>query len=811
MPYYQGDFVLDGAQVTHPVGGESATYFDFEQFEQIDISTGGNDITKRTSGVSISLVTKRGTNEIRGSARYLITDDDLFWFFKESDPDVDPGEFPPGQEGVETTNVDSIENYGFELGGPLLRDRVWLWGSYGDNDTKEVKVNGFDQLSILESMALKLNAQLSDANSLVTSWNTTDKQIPERGNGPGTAYEATWLSEAPVSLFKLEDSHVFSGNLFLTATWAKLDLGWDLTANGCIAGGGCDSAAETLLDADGVWRNSMVSGGQELRSDEYKLDGSYFFGTGHTSHELRFGARYREVETQEVFAWPGGRNLFHLAGGLLGLPAGFGVFSAVRGSGEDYTQKDRALWIQDTLSRDAWTINVGLRYDHSDGFNNPLSIAANPAVPEIMPAIEYAGGEPDGLDWRTVSPRLGITYALGEERKTLVRASFARFAQALTWTEFARVHPAGLAYAYFYFADANGDDMWQENEENLGLAWTWGFDPADPTAFETANRTDPGLGPDLTDELVLGVQHAFLPELVAGLDLTWRNRSDIHDNRLLVRECVTESCDSGLVREARRDDYISYDSEEVTHPDGRPHSVDFYGLRPGLELTGGTLLTNGDREVEYWGATLSLTKRLSNRWMLGSFLNYGRPEWDIPDSFFAFDDPTDADPFGQVGLGGAFGSGDSDNDGQVYAQGGGRWHELVMHSGWSFNVHGMFQIAPERLWAFNVAGNVYGREGYPRPLFTRDFVPGERVKSAQAVEDLEDFRYSDVYTFDLRFEKEFSLTGNLGLALSADLFNVFNSGVVLERDNQLGQPQENYVLETLSPRIWRLGIRLNWR
>ena len=77
--------------------------------------------------------------------------------------------------------------------------------------------------------------------------------------------------------------------------------------------------------------------------------------------------------------------------------------------------------------------------------------------------------------------------------------------------------------------------------------------------------------------------------------------------------------------------------------------------------------------------------------------------------------------------------------------------------------------------------------------------------------DPEDFRYAEVYTFDLGLQKEFSIAGNFSLGVSADLFNVFSNGVVLERDNWLSGGDANYVLETLIPRIWRLGVRLIWR
>lgn len=75
----------------------------------------------------------------------------------------------------------------------------------------------------------------------------------------------------------------------------------------------------------------------------------------------------------------------------------------------------------------------------------------------------------------------------------------------------------------------------------------------------------------------------------------------------------------------------------------------------------------------------------------------------------------------------------------------------------------------------------------------------------------DDFRYEDVYTVDLRLEKELRAWGHGALSLSADLFNALNDGTVLRRETRLGLGSSNYVVETLSPRIWRLGVRLGWK
>jgi hypothetical protein len=434
----QNDWLIDGVQITDmDVNGASPTFYDLEQFDQVELSTGGNDLSKATAGISVNMVTKRGTNEIRGSARYLVTDKDLFWFFKQSSPDVDPDDFPPGQgTEIEATQVDRIENYGFDLGGPLVRDRLWLWGSFGRNDYSATLVNGFPEKNQTEQIALKINAQPSRSNSLLASWNDGGKTAASLGIGPRVAWEAAWDQKGPgATVTKIEDTQIFSSQLLVTGRWARVESDFSLISNGCLVAGSCQAAKEYLWDANGVDQNSFWSGTVDLPSSEWKLDGSYFFGTGAISHELAFGGRLREFESSDSFHYPGGRNIGHWAGENLDLPDGQGMFFAQRGEGPPVTQDYTSLWVQDTLTSGRWTVNAGLRYDLQRGENQPFDVPANPALPEYLPALDFQGNDGGGFDWESVSPRIGVTYALGEERETLLRASFSRFAGALGGTQ----------------------------------------------------------------------------------------------------------------------------------------------------------------------------------------------------------------------------------------------------------------------------------------------------------------------------------------------------------------------------------------
>ena len=73
-------YKVDGATVTDNTygnpfqrqNGGTNTYFDFSTFQDVEVSTGGSLLEQQNSGVTINVVTKRGTNELKGSARFPV-------------------------------------------------------------------------------------------------------------------------------------------------------------------------------------------------------------------------------------------------------------------------------------------------------------------------------------------------------------------------------------------------------------------------------------------------------------------------------------------------------------------------------------------------------------------------------------------------------------------------------------------------------------------------------------------------------------------------------------------------------------------
>src|SRR5687767_1309978 len=124
-PRNDGTWNIDGVNITDMgATGSSPTYYDFDTFEEMQITTGGSDPRIQTSGVQMNMVTKRGTNDYSGSGRYLYV------------PGSTSAEASVPKEAAGylslTNNVNYVRDYGIELGGPIWRDRIWVWGARGD-------------------------------------------------------------------------------------------------------------------------------------------------------------------------------------------------------------------------------------------------------------------------------------------------------------------------------------------------------------------------------------------------------------------------------------------------------------------------------------------------------------------------------------------------------------------------------------------------------------------------------------------------------------------------------------------------------
>jgi hypothetical protein len=206
--------------------------------------------------------------------------------------------------------------------------------------------------------------------------------------------------------------------------------------------------------------------------------------------------------------------------------------------------------------------------------------------------------------------------------------------------------------------------------------------------------------------------------------------------------------------------------------------------------------------VRYNGLGLTVTKRLSNRWMLRGFLQYSVGEWNVPESFVVNENPN-PQQFA------------SDVDGALFGEqsGFGGGGNVFLESTWSWNLNGMYQIAPDRPYGFNIAANLYGRQGYPVPYYVTYSGADNLGRQNLSLLDgeLDRFRVDDIFSADLRLEKEFATVSDFGFTFSIDIFNIFNSAYVMQRERRSAVTIYDWLDQTLAPRVWRLGVRINWR
>src|SRR4051812_14061090 len=803
----QAVWSVDGVVITDMAAlGSSPAYYDFDAFEEMQVTTGGSDTTIATGGVVLNMVTKRGTNEWRGSGRYYY--DDKSW---QSNTDTGSVDFPANQVAFKQGNrIVNVYDYGAEVGGPIVKDRLWIWGSYGRQKVHLLTIADVSDRTDLKTENIKLNAQILPSNSATAFYFNSEKVKIGRNASPTRPQETTWdqghFGDKPTA-YKVEDTHIFSSNFYLTGLYSVVNGGFELVPEGGLN-------VTSYWDQNLVWHNTFLLNQTARPQKQYKGAASSFFNTGSLSHELKFGAGYRQATVTSLTVWGG-------AGVVFNGPSVFGtarnVVEIARNGGATVENKYDSVYGQDTMTVGNLTANIGVRYDKQTGENLARSQPAAKFLPSFLPAVSVSKQD-IGFDWTNITPRLGLTYALGAERKTLLRASYSRFADQLGAGISSQLNPLGApGYAYFYTTSTGQPNFTVDQiiDPAAGpIQYSGNVNPFTGGLLQS-NALDPDLSAPLTDELLLGVEHALLPEFVVGLNLTFRRISDILAARRLVFEGSNPYSEQNINQVGRpdqRSDYVECDHgtgadlhpcNHTTLPNGHTVTVDQWYLRNGLSYRGGSFLYNSGREQEYKGASFVFNKRLANRWMLRGNVTWSDWTWSkVPGS-----DVTDPTP----PLGGGNREGDQVLQGSGTASGAKAG--VYINSKWAYSINGLYQIAPDHPWGFNAALNLTGRQGYPIPYYYRVTLPGNEngQRSFVQVTDRPDsFRHDDINIVDARIEKEFTFS-DVGLTLGIDCFNVFNEAFVLQRQHRLNVGTANFVTEITSPRIFRIGARVSFR
>ncbi len=637
---------VDGIDTTDMAAtGASPTYYDFDAFQEMTINTGGVDVSQQTSGVGVNLVTKSGTNRFKGSGRFFQTNDRY-----ESNNIT---EAQRTQGATSGNPIQDVKDFGTEMGGPLKKGRAWIWGSYGKQDIN-VGVLGFYKptadcqafkssavalaspikdinnclnadTTLLVNTNLKAEVQLFSGNKL-SLFNSLSKKDRNARNAsdlrpiettsrqsavPSTFGRKGWIT-GPSPTYKFGDQWVISDRLLVDMQYAHVGNNFIL-----------DFHEDALKDVQPTFIISNSLNGRSASQsvflrpvNSFNVNANYFLPSRlGADHALKFGGYWRDAYSESI-GHTGGNATVRFPNSVdddcSQLSTGCQV-AVTRDSHTVYDLTNVSLFAQDTITRGKATVQIGVRWDRNHDRALGASIPASPLLPDWLPAVEYSGIDPK-IIFNDISPRLGITYDLTGDGRTILRGNYARYyGQVGTAGVSGSVNPLSGVTVRYPWVDANGDKVAQTSEilaSSKPLATSGNWSATDPTFVGTQNTVDPNLKNDTTDEVIVGASREIGRSFAVDVNYIWRRYGNFSSSR---RNGITSA------------DYVEASftptASQCSVPGARCDTVTYF--YPSFQAPNVTTLSNTpDFSRSFNGVEITGRKRMANRWMMNTSFSY---------------------------------------------------------------------------------------------------------------------------------------------------------------------------------------------
>jgi len=806
---------IDGVDITDmSATGASPMYYDFDMLEEMQVTTGGADASQQTGGVGINFVTRSGTDRIRGSGRFYVTDDK----FQSDNVDDDLKR----QRAGSGAPIQNIKDYGFEVGGPIKKGRAWFWGSYGKQDIKagivgfylpdarcqQIKAGlaadpfapfstddvrqclGTDG-TLLNNYNWKVNVVPFTNNRLniQNTWGAKSKNARDasdtrpiettfrQGAAPSRFGKYGWIT-GPTPFWKLADQHVFSDRWLVDIQYAHVGNNFVLDFHE----DGLENVQPFYNINTRIWGRSYLRSGPFLRpTNSVDFTTNYFLpGAVLGDHAFKVGYRWRSANSHAELHY-GGNTIAANRGTSCATAAGNCEAWLIRDSVTDYHLNTNAAYAQDTIQAGRLTVNLGVRWDNQSEEALPSTVPAHPLASQILPQVNFAGAD-SGVTWNNISPRLGANWDLQGDGRTVAHASYAMYFGQMSPGQLSGIlNPVGAVETDFPWIDANGDNVVQSNEVDFSrlLFFSGNWDPARPSFVGTVNTVDPNIKNDRTREFIVGLDRQLTREVAVGASYIWRKYDQFSwDDRLnfgsehYVARTFTpaaSACPAGA-----RCETITYYEPTVPIP----------GVRQRTNIPG--------RDRSYNGFELTARKRMSNRWM-GNFsiaYNDAVEHWNSP---AGFEDPTNII--------------DKLHNAQFAPESGGSGIDNIFtNAKWLVKAFGQYMLP----WDFSLAANYQIRQGYPFPQAIVTPTRANRAGTATVLLDpMGEVRHDNFQILDFRFERAFTF-GDARVVPGLDVFNVSNGNTVLARRRNQNASNGNVVSGIVAPRVIRFGVRVQW-
>jgi hypothetical protein len=748
---------MDGIPITNMASYSSPMFYDFGTFEEIQIVTGGNDCSQQTGGVSINMITRRGSNRFQVVSRAFFTNKNF-----QGDNRT---------QELEDLNyvgdqINQIMDYGFQLGGPIKKDKLWFWVGYGVQDVRRISITGYPDETKLDGFNSKLNFQLLPNNRMELFFLYNIKLWNGLGTGATRPPETTLNQDWSTYFMKLQDEHIFSDNFMLALKLSYLGGPYEhIPLGGEDVQTGFDIATCTYSDSFASYRSKYPS-------YVAKLEGNYFLEKAlGGDHEFRFGLEYRLTTAREESRWAGDIIRYY----IYGIPYAAEV---TRQGIWDYGGNRYSFYINDLFTRGRLMFNLGLRLDKERSWNNDASVEASKSAPDLLPAMTYPGSHSGPTNF-TISPRIGLTYDLTGNGKTILRGNLARYGNQMGILGATVTSASSDAYAIYFWDDFNRDNQVSTNEllgyPAGGILEFGGFDPWNPGNLESTQFYDKDIKAELTDEFICGIETALFKDFSFSANFILRRY-----HRLIMDAYYDKKTQTKIMQ----GDYIGPISGSL-EVDGEIYNYEYWTLseyRPSYLLWE----NRPDYYENYTGFEIYAKKRFSKKWLMNASFTYQIHTVHYGNNGGDYYDPTNV---------------------KMLEGSRSQW----LGANWIFKVNFLYQLP----WKINFSCFANARQGYVRPQLIRVETlerarVGLGVTTDLHVEPPGNTRLPTFYNFDVSLSKNIRLSKYGTISFIIDAFNVFNFNHPLSRNNFVSSPRYNEIQIILNPRVIRFGIRYRY-
>jgi hypothetical protein len=516
----ENQWIIDGVNTTNVLKGVQGKAINNEFVQEVEVKTGGYQAEYgRALGGVINVITKSGGNDFHGDG----------FFYYDSDSTTADRLFKPDSALASMRIVDGERfDYGADLGGFLVKDRLWFFGAYNrvtlDGRVSRVASSTyvsrdeqfpFDAVESLYSGKLTWNAMTSTTivgtifadPSLTSGAAGAD---PRQGlnvqvNPIVSPDPSTWYSTRAQggTDYGVRLTQLFGSRALVTIQGSfhrdRNSLGADdriQYADWTCAGGTRERACAFPPEPNSI---SGGYGGISLSSSwRRQLAASVSLYSGR--HELKAGGDYMDGKSNLTFRNTGGQfvQIFSEYGETYYAHRYYAVSptdpTPVDGQNRRAQVLDYGAYLQDSWkASQGLTVNAGLRWDGE--------VTRNYRGQTILRFDD---------EWQ---PRVGVVWDPWRDGRTKVYAFAGRFSYALPTTA------AAIAFGSF---------------TNLRV---FNFDPVslvqDPNMFRHGRRqggggafgsaVDEGVKTWYQDELTVGIERMVVPTLTVGLKGTYRN------------------------------------------------------------------------------------------------------------------------------------------------------------------------------------------------------------------------------------------------------------------------------------------------